>query len=244
MSRYAFLLLLAAVCTACKPAPTAPRSTAAQPTVRATVVTVRTIEDKKTHDHAIVILGDKARDTSEHDAWRLFDTKANTVTYVDDVARTVRTEPIAEIVRRRRVTEAGVLPAHFPPARIERTNERRPMQGATARQSVIEAGAYRRELWMAEHPAIPRSLFSMMHASTPPSSPLAPMMRSVDEALIDASGFPLLDRTVVPFGETNLTIERRVIAIAQRDVAESLFAVPQDYRDVTPQQAGASGTRR
>jgi hypothetical protein len=242
VSRYAFLFLLAAVCAACKPAPTAPRSAAAQPTVRATVVTIRTIEEKKTHDHAIVILGDKARDTSEHDKWRLFDTKANTVTFVDDVAKTVRTEPIAEIVRMRRAAEAGLLPAHFPAARIERTNERRPMHGTTVRQSVVEAGAYRRELWIGEHPAIPGSLFAMMHASAPPSSPLAPMMRSVDEALMETSGFPLLDRTTVPFGKTNLTIERRVIGIGQRDVAESLLTVPRDYRDVTPQRA-ASGVR-
>ena len=74
----------------------------------------------------------------------------------------------------------------------------------------------------------------MMHMSEPPSSPLAPMMLAVDDELAEMRGFPLLDRTVVPFGKTNLVVEHTVTSIAQRDVPESLLQVPRGYRDLTP----------
>lgn len=228
--------LVVAVCISCKPAQqqTSPaRPAAAGPQVRATVVTVRTTVGDKSHQHAIVIAGERARSTGEHDTWRLFDTKANTVTFVDDVARTARTEPLPAIVGRRNAVNAAALPPHYPRARIARTDERRSLQGTTARKVTIAAGEYERELWIAEHPAIPRSLFAMMVASEAPSSPLAPMMRDVDQALLAVRGFPLLDRTSVPLGKGELLVERTVVAISQRDVPESLLAIPKGYGEAT-----------
>ena len=204
--------------------------------MRATVITLRTTvePEKKTYDQSVVIAGDRARHTGEHDRWRLYDVKANTVTFVDDVEKTIRTEPMSAIASRRRATNAAALPPHFQPATIARRDESKPMHGATARPVVIASGGYRRELWLAEHPAIPRGLFAMMHASDNPSSPLAPMMRAVDQALLAERGFPLADRTEVPVGNGRLVIDRTVTGIAQREVPQSLFAIPRDYEDVTP----------
>ncbi|MGZ8711458.1 MAG: hypothetical protein ACXW28_14650, partial [Thermoanaerobaculia bacterium] len=177
-------LLVIAVCASCKPAQ--PAKPAAGPQVRATVVTIRTTiqPDNKTHTHTIVIVGDRARSTGEHDTWRLFDTKAKTVTLVDDVARTVKIETLQAIVRRRSTANAAALPSHYPRATFARANERRTMQGVNAEKVTIASGGYKRELWLAEHSSIPRGLFAMMHASETPSSPLAPMMRDVDRALV------------------------------------------------------------
>lgn len=237
MRRLAFLLL--AICIACKPSPQPAKPAAAGPHVRATVVTIRTTvqPENKTWVRNLVIAGGRARDTGEHDTWRLYDTKANTVTFVDDVERTIRTESLAKIVSKREESQKKPLPAHFPRAKFARTEERRPLHGVTAEQALIESGAYRRELWLAEHPSIPRGLFAMMHASEPPSSPLAPMARDVDEALIATRGFPLADRTTVPLGKETLIVERTVTSIAQQQVAESLLALPKGYRDLTPKPA-------
>ena len=241
MSRYAPLLLLIAVCLSCKPAqqqqPAKP--TAAGPQIRATVVSIRTTvePDKKSYQHTLVIAGNRARNTGEHDVWRLYDLKADTVTFVDDVAKTIRTEPLREMVGKRRTTNATALPAHFRPVLIARGGQEKPLHGVTARQAVIASGGYRRELWMAEHPSIPRGLFAMMHASDNASSPLAPMMRDVDQALFAERGFPLVDRTEVPVGNTKLVVERAVTGFAQRDVPESLLKLPKDYKDLTPKPA-------
>ena len=233
------VLLLFAICLSCKPAQEEPKKTPdAVPQVRAIVVGIRTIAvGAKKSEYDIIIYGDLARSTGEVDTWRLFDTKLNTVTFVDDVERTIRTEPVAEIVKRRKATLAASLPSHYPQAEVRRTKERQQLHHVTAEQTVITAGAYRRELWLADHPQIPRGLFAMMLASDTQASPLAPMMRSVDEVLLRERGFPFLDRTEVPFGGEKMVVERMVTGIAQRDVPQSLFALPKNYKDLTPKPA-------
>ena len=242
MSLHKSFLLLIAICIACKPATEpAVKRTAAGPTVRANVISIRTVEqpEQRTLTRTIVIAGDRARDTSEHDVWRIFDTKKNTVTFVDDIARTYRTESLQTLLKQRREATSQPLPPHYPRAKLMRPGTKKPLQGATAELMVIETGAYKRELWLGEHPAIPRGLFAMMHASEPPTLPLAPMMRNVDEVLMTARGFPLADRSEVPNGKATLVIDRSVTAIASKDVPEALFAIPKGYRDLTPAPTAA-----
>lgn len=231
------LLLSTAILVACKPTappPAAPKP--AGPTVRATVVTIRTTTkpENRTQTRTIIIAGDRARDTGEHDVWRLYDTKANTVTFVDEIAGTVRTEALNTLIARRRPILAGALPPHYPRVKVTRPGTKRPMQGVTAELLVIESGGYKRELWIAEHPAIPSGLFAMITASDPPTQPLAPMMRAVDEALVGARGFPLADHAEVPVSKDTLIVDRVVIGIAQKDVPQALVEVPSGYREIRP----------
>ncbi|HEX8254699.1 MAG TPA: hypothetical protein VF846_16265 [Thermoanaerobaculia bacterium] len=242
MLRYRIpLVLVVALGLACKqqapPSTTARR--AAGPQVQATVVTIRTTIEppKQTQTHAVMIVGDRARHTAEQDTWRLFDTKANTITFIDDVAKTIRVEKLADATRQRRAAIASALPPHYPRLRLRATSTTKPLHGVNATQSIIEHGGYRRELWLAEHPSIPKGLFAMIHASAPPSSPLAPMMRAVDEALLATSGFPMLDRSEITYGNQKMVIERAVVSIEQRSVAEGALAVPRDYEDITPKPA-------
>ena len=239
MSLRKSLLLSIVVCIGCQPDAAPPvAQKAAGPTVRATVVTIRTTmkPEDRTQTRTIVIAGDKARDTGEHEVWRLFDTKANTVTFVDEIERTVRTEPLKTIIAKRRAITDDPLPPHYPRVRLLRPGTKRPIQGVTAELLVIECGAYKRQLWLAEHPAIPRGLFAMMAASDPPTLPLAPMMRAVDEALIATRGFPLADHAEVPVSKDKLIVDRTVAGIATKDVPETLLAIPKGFRDVTPKR--------
>jgi hypothetical protein len=233
--------LVVAVCISCKQAPQQQqaRPASAQPQVNATVVTIRTnIEPaKKTHTHTLIVIGDRARSTSELDTWRLFDTKADTVTFIDDVAKTYRIEKLQDEVKQRRTALAATLPPHYPRLQVRRTGTKKPLQGVNAEQSVIEGKGYRRELWLAEHPAIPRGLFAMMHASERPSSPLAPMMRAVDEALVSTRGFPLVDRAEITYGNQKMVVERTVVSVEKKQVAENALTVPRDYKDLTPKPA-------
>ncbi|HEX8171878.1 MAG TPA: hypothetical protein VF824_15175 [Thermoanaerobaculia bacterium] len=243
-ARAALLLLI--VCVSCKPAPKPAATRAASgPQVRATVVTIKTTiqPENRTTTHTLVIAGNRARSTDEHDTWRLFDTKANTVTFVDDIAKTIRTEPLAAIVKRRRETLAKTLPPHYPRAQLVRAGARRAIAGVNAEQSVITAGAYRRELWLAEHPSIPRGLFAMLHASDVLSSPLAPMMRVADDALVATRAFPMLDHAELAIGKEKMVIDRAVVSVEQRDVPEAMVTAPKGYRDVTPRANTERGTR-
>jgi hypothetical protein len=152
-------LILALVAFAgCKAEVKKPAAVAAVPQVRATVITIETKVQpaNKTFTHAIVIAGDKARSLDELDHWRLFDLKANTVTFVDDIARSCRTEPVSR-------------PAH----QVEATRETKPLQGVNATLFTAHTGGYIRQLWIGNHPAIPPRLFSMMTGIETQGFPLA-----------------------------------------------------------------------
>jgi hypothetical protein len=231
-----FIFFLA-ICVACKPTPTQPATSTqpAGPLVRATIVTIRTTmqPEARVQTRALLIAGNLARDTGERDTWRLFDTQANTVTFIDDIERTVRTESLKSLLTQRRTVTAAALPAHYPRVRVERPGTKRLLLGVNAESLVIESGAYQRELWFGEHAGIPRELFSMMHASEPPTKPLAPMMRAADEALLAARGFPLADHAEVPLANEKVIVDRVVAGITTRDVPQNLFAIPKGYRDLT-----------
>jgi hypothetical protein len=238
------ICLLFVVSAACRPP--AERRADSGPTLQATVLTVRTTihPTSEVHTHRVVIAGDRVRSTDEQDVWRLFDLSTNSVTFVDEIAKTVRTEPMDELVSRRRTASAEPLPPHYPQPRMIRSGETRPLHEVSAQQLVIESGSYRRELWMAEHPSIPQGLFALMHASAAPSSPLAPMMRAVDEALMSDRGFPLRDRTEVAFGAQRTVIERAVTSIEETSVPVSLFEYGDEFVDLTPQPQDGGRRRR
>jgi len=200
--------------------------------MRATVVTIRTTiqPDNKTFTHTLVIGDGRARSTAELDQWRLFDTRKKSVTFVDDVARTVRTVSMDALLKEHRAKLAEALPEHYPRARVTSTPD----------GLLIEVGGYRRELKLAEQRAIPSDLFAMMQASDSASSPLAPMMRAADDALTRTRAFPQRDRSELPYGNRKLVIDREVVGIAEQNVPQSMLRVPDGYRDLTPKPPAAT----
>ena len=238
--------LAALLCAACDPAPQLARRPSRGPQVRATVVTIRTTvqPDGRPLQHSVVIARGVARSTAEHDVWRLFDTAEGRVTVVDDVERTVRTEPLAAFSRRRRSASASAPAPFIPRVTVMRSGRRRTIHGVTAEEVVIAAGAYRRELWVAKHRGIPAELFAMMLVSEPASSPLAAMARRADEAIASMRGFPLVDHTEVPLGDSKMVIDRSVVSIVEREVPAALLQVPKGYRDLGAEQGGkAKGSK-
>lgn len=239
MTHRRLALLLLIVCIGCKKPGTGPVRPADEgPQVRATVVTIRTTTEpgKVTRNHALVITNERARSLHEQDLWRLYNLSDDRVVLIDDIAKTTRERTVAELSREKTRALAGKLPSHYPRARFVITDERKPILGVQARKHVVEANGYRRELWIADHDAIPETLFAKMVATEPATTPLAPMMRSVDEAMMKLRGFPLVDRTEVTYGESKLVVERSVIGIEQKPVAEALVSLPNDYRDLTPRE--------
>lgn len=230
----------------CKPAATPPtKPAAAAPQTRAIVVTIETTiqPGNKTTSHTLVIAGGRARSGDELDSWRLFDLANNRVTFVDDVARTYRTVSSAQLEKDRRTVLDGTLPAELPRAQIATTNATKTLQGVAAAQSVVKLGGYTHELWIGQHPLIPPRLYAMMVASAPPSSPLSPVMKSVDEALMKVNGFPLAEHSVLTYGKKTMTVDTQVVKIEQRDVPAGLLNVNGDYANVTPSVARGLGGR-
>ena len=207
-----------------------------EPAVQATVVTIRTTiqPDNKTFVHSLVIGPGRARSGDEVDRWRLFDWKNSRVTLVDDIAKTCRTETMPILRENLRQSALRELPPGFPRIEVVKTGTRRVILELPATQIVLRAGTYVRELWIAEHPAIPSGLFAMMIASTPAASPLSGMMKSADKELLATSGFPLADHAEITYADKKLSVDRDVVKIGKRAVPRSWLNVPSSYRDLTP----------
>ena len=88
-------MILVLVALACRPAHPPPSRT--EPRIRATVVTIQTTlqPQNKTYTHSVVIANGRARSSDDVDSWRLFDLQKKQVTFVDEIAKTVREVPLA-----------------------------------------------------------------------------------------------------------------------------------------------------
>ena len=239
------VLLIAFI--ACKPTPPPPAKKVAPrvPQTRATVVTIQTTiqPGDRTTLHTLVIGGGRARSGDELDSWRLFDLTNGRVTFVNDVARTYRTVSNEQLVKDRRGALDDPLPADLPRAQIAATNATKTLQGVPAAESVVKLGGYTHQLWIGKHPLIPPRLYAMIVASEPPSSPLVPVMKNVDEALMKVSGFPLAEHSELTYGNKKMTVDKQVTSIVQRDVPVWWLNVRGDYRDVSPKPPQKLGTQ-
>lgn len=224
---------LAALAGCSRPASTS-KNAEGGPQIAATAITIRTTTQpsNRTLTHAIVIARDCARSEDELDRWRLFDLRRGTVTFVDSLAKTWRIESLQELAARRREAMRGELPDGIPLAQFSMTGVTRTIAGVETSQCVIRSGGYARELWIGRHPSIPPQLFAVMVASDVPASPLAPMLRSVEAALLGVPGFPFLDRSELPYRDRKLVIERAVVSVARRLVSPTWLEVPPGYREL------------
>lgn len=229
-----------------RPLALAPRPATNEPKVRATVITIRTTIQpaNKVYTHTLVIANDRARSSDEIDRWRLFDLRQKSVTFVDDLGKTYRSVPFAEVVASYRAALERPLPEGMPHAQFVTSAAQKTLQGVAAKQSMIRIGAYQRELWIAVHPLIPSDLFAIMQASGPVSSPLAGVMRQADEALLHVQGYPLADHAELPYENRRLIVDNTVIGIEQRDVPAAWLNVSNVYKEVKPARESVKAMER
>src|SRR6266850_2173867 len=133
-------LIFVLVALACRPAPPPPSRT--EPRVRATVVTIQTTlqPQNKSFTHSVVIANGRARSSDDVDAWRLFDLQKKQVTFVDDVAKTYRDVPLADLIADRRKELAQPVPPVVPRAELVVTGVKRVLLGVEAAEHLIRLG--------------------------------------------------------------------------------------------------------
>jgi hypothetical protein len=245
------LLLIAAACRQAAPAARkgVPPPASGEPQIAATVVTIQTTVQpgNRTLSHTLVIANDRARSGDEVDRWRLFDLKANRVTYVDDVQKSYRSESVEAASQRRRAAWSQALPPGMPHAEVQTTRNQRTIAGLQAKQSIVRVGKYQRDLWIGTPQAIPAQLFAMMSATAGDPSPLSAISRAADEALLTIRGFPLTDHAELAYNDDpkqKLVIDRTVVKIEQRNVPQSWLALRADYKDATPKPPPAPAATR
>ena len=209
-----------------------------EPQVRATVVTLQTtlLPQNKMVIHVLAIANGRARSSDEVDSWRLFDLNRDSVTFVDDIAKTYRTESFRSLLAKRREAVIAPLPEGIPAAKLSVTGAKRAILGAQASEVLLRLGGYQRDLWVANHPALPPRLYTLMHLSQPATSPFAPIMKEFDDALLNLRGFALADRAELAYGRSRMIVDTIVVKIEQRDIPESFLNVSSKYQEITPQR--------
>jgi hypothetical protein len=221
--------------TACAQEKSALRRGPAEVQVPATVITVETRvqPDNHTFRHRIIIAGGLARSDDEFDRWRLFDFANQRVTWVDDIARTLRSQPLEDAASERRKAAEGPVPDHAPRAEFIRTGVTRTVAGVPTTQVIVRAGGYEREMWIGQPQNVPAGLFAAFFATEPADGKYEPIMREVDDALLDLRGFPMTDHAELPYGESKLVVDRNVVRIERKNVPQSLLQVDSTYREIT-----------
>ncbi|HEU4522444.1 MAG TPA: hypothetical protein VFT12_10595 [Thermoanaerobaculia bacterium] len=233
--RATLVVLLLSACRQSPPATPGQVPSSRGPTTQATVLTIHTTmqPSNRATAHTIVIAGSKARSMDEGERWRLFDTEARTVTFVNDLEGTYRTETLDSILAQRRTALRRPADRELPEAEYQETGMQREILSVPASQSIVRLGGYQRELWFATHPLIPDELFSMIHGSADLATRLSGIVADADQGLVAARGFPLIDRAELPYGKTTMIVERRVTSIQRTSVQASILEIPRGYREVT-----------
>lgn len=206
------------------------------PRLQAQVLTVDTnlVPENKAFRHLVVIAGNKARIGNELDEWRLFDFDNNTVTFVDDIDRSYRTQTFDSLLREKRTALSRAMPEFLPQADFVDTGEVRTINGFPAQLYIVRLGSYQRSLWMSAELNVPARLFPLMIASEPLTSPYAPAMAPVFEALVELRGTPVIDRSDMVWEGQPRIIEKKLVSAEQRNVPISWLQIPMGYRDLNP----------
>lgn len=243
-SRAAVLLvalagLAAATCS--RPAPPAPPPAAVPTpaTIDATVITLRVVSQpgSETTRHELLVANGKVRSTDEIDRWRLFDTRDDTVTYVDDITRTFRRETRQDLLDRyaRELAAAPRMPAA---AVVEHEEVTRTVDGYAARGLGIRLGAFERELWITGGLPIDPTFFSLYSDAEPLDPDGIRAMRAAITALDRVRGFPVVDHVRFDSGERSIDVETTVESVGTRSISAARLRVPNGYREITESPAG------
>lgn len=235
-------LFVAAVAVfACREKPAAP-AVRKLPQIEATIVTVRTnvSESEKATIHKVVAADGKARIGNELDHWRLFDFTNRTVTRVDEVERSYRTESFDDLFAARRKATARPVPQGVPRARFEVSNEVRTIAGLTAQRHSVRLGEYRRDLWISREPLIDPMLFAIASASEAMEAEYGGVMRDVYPRIVALRGFPLIDRSEIAAGKQTVIAERIVEKIERGPIPAAWLQIPTAYENKTPKAPDAN----
>jgi hypothetical protein len=136
-------------------------------------------------------------------------------------------------MRKRQAALRQPPPKGLAPASITKTGGTRTFAGITGEQYLVRMGRYQQELWLSSEPLVAPQFLSMKIASDPLNEDTAPAMRQVDAQLSRMEGFPLFERSELPYGDKRLVIEKTLVRIEQKLVPRSWITIPEDYRDVT-----------
>lgn len=223
-------LALAVACREPQPPPPPP-----PPTVAATVLVYETVVTPENRSFRWQVLSDgtHVRFGDEAENWRLFDTRAKTIAFVDETRRTWRSVTFDDALAARRRLLETPLPEGAPRATV--TEE--PLgivDGRGATKVSVAAGGYRRALVISTDPMLPSSTLAMKLVTDPLESEYAGMLKDLLPVLLLKNGTTLSDRNEITWEGGAMAVETRLVSVNANTLPKSLFEVPSAFRPGRP----------
>lgn len=214
--------------------------------IRATVMNMKLVipAEKRSVSYKVILAGNKMRIGDEIDRWRLFDLGTDTVTFVDDVARSYRVVSGTELVRAALDSVRVPVPPSFAPAQVLTPGGTTRISGYSARPLVIRMGAYEREMWISGEVPVPGRFLALQLASDASAGPLSGVMRNVLPTLLEQQGFVVLERSRLPLETTTMSMERSLVSVEQEQVPQAWVSIPAGYADLDPPRPRGSPSSR
>lgn len=195
--------------------------------------------------YKVVLADEKMRIGDEADRWRLFDLRDDSVTFVDDIAKSYRTVSGVELRKAAVASSQTALPGPVSPATIVPGTEQRTIAGYEARPLFIQLGDYCRELWISDQMPVPKGFLALAFASELSEGPYAGVMRKVTPQLLAQQGFVVLDRSSVPAGTRILLIETSLVRVEEGSIPAVWLSIPPGYTNLdAPAAVKESPSRR
>ncbi|MGK2856753.1 MAG: hypothetical protein ACSLFQ_06045 [Thermoanaerobaculia bacterium] len=225
----AALALLASCREPASPSSPPPPSVAATVLVYETVV----IPEDRSFRWQVLTDGTHVRFGDEAENWRLFDTHAGTITFVDEARRSWRSVKFDDALAARKRLLETPLPEGAPRARVSEA----PLGVIDGRDAVaitVEAGGYRRALVLSTGALLPAGSLAMKAVTDPLEPESAGMLRDLLPRLLAKEGTTLSDRNEVTYEGGAMVVETRLVSVKANTLPKSLFEVPAGFRPEDP----------
>jgi hypothetical protein len=223
--RGAIALAALALTLACRePAPQQPPP---PPAVAATVLVYETVvaHEHRSYRWQVVTDGVRVRFGDEAERWRLIDTKARTIAFVDQSRRTTRIVPFDVALAARETLLAAPLPQGAPLAKVSEESAGL-VNGRDALRVSVEAGGYKRTMIFSIAPILPPTASAMKWATDAIDAEYAGVIRDLMPAILSKQGTLLADRNEITYAGGAMAVETRLVSVTTSRLPKSLFDIP------------------
>lgn len=186
-------------------------------------------------DGAFVRLG------NETENWRLFDTKNETITFVDQTSG-IATEVTFQDALAERTRMLAAAPVEGAPSASIVEGPGEPERGHPTHRVHIKVGTYSREIVLSTDRLLPDEFFAMKIATDPLDSRYASIMKDVMPVLVRQTGTLLSETNQLTFEEGEpITATTTLVSVTTIQLSRKAFSVP-DNISVTKENATATET--
>lgn len=228
LAAFSMIVLLLAACGGKEKTAEAPQPEMPSDAVQALMLVYETVIGPENRSVRFQVASDGTfvRLGNETENWRLFDTKARTITFVDQTAGTA-TEVTFDGALAERTALLATAPAEGTPTASIVEGPGEPERGKATHRIHITVGSFTREILLSKDPLLPGEFFAMKAVTEPLDPRYASIMKDVLPALVRQNGTLLSETNVLEIeGGGTVTATTKLVSVTTVQMSRKAFAVP------------------